>query len=154
MSGSPVYLVYEDTAQYDLWLKLIVGSVLALTLVLGIVLLSIDFIGAWVSFGVTAFDAVLFYAILPRRYQILRDRVRIVLGRPLAWNIPFSTIREFRSAAGSKAFAYRGVRFATSSRSVVEIIRRRGLSVVISPANRDVFLEQANQALKAVPNPE
>ncbi len=153
MSGDPVYLVYEDSPRYDLWLKLTLGSVLAYTLVLGIVLLSIDLMGAWILFGVTVFDGILFHAILPRRYQIFRDRVRIVLGRPLALNIPFSTIKEFRSAAGSRAFVYSGVRFATSSRSVVEIVRHRGLNVVISPANRDMFLEQANQALKAVPNP-
>jgi len=146
-SGKSAYLIYEGIPQYDPWLKLILGSTLALTLVLGIVLLPVDLPGAWVLLGVTVFDALLFHAILPRRYQIFRDRLRIVLGRPFAFNIPFSAIRDVRSASGSKAFAYGGLRFATSSRSVVEIVRHKGLNLVISPANRDAFLEQLGRAL-------
>jgi len=146
--GSPAYLIYEDTPQYDLWLKLIVGSTLATTLVWGILLLSTDLMSAWVMFGVTVFDALLFNAIIPRRYQIFLDRVRIVLGRPFAFNIPLSTISEARPASESQAFAYLGIRFATSSRSVVEIVRSKGWNVVISPANKDEFLKHLSQALK------
>lgn len=146
------HLIYEDTAQYDLWLKLILGGILALTLILGIVLLPVDIVGAWISFGVTVFDALLFYAILPRRCQLFEDRLRIVLGWPFALNIPLATIKEAKSASGSKAFVYWGIRFATSAKSVVEIVRHKGLNVVISPANRDVFLENLNQALTAIPD--
>ena len=73
----------------------------------------------------------------------------IVLGRPLAVNIPLATIKEARPAPGSKAFAYWGVRFATSLKNVVEIVRHRGLNFVISPSNRDLFLERLAEALKA-----
>jgi len=148
--GKLSYLVYEDTPQYDIWLKMIVGGTLALTLVLGIALLSVDVLGAGVVLGVTVFDALLFNAVIPRRYQIFQDKVRIVLGGPFAFNIPLSTISEARSASGSKAFVYWGIRFATSSRSVVEIIRGKGWNVVISPRNRDAFLNQLAQALKAM----
>jgi len=71
-------LVYEDTPRYDFWLKSILGGVLALTLILGVILLSEDIGAALAMFGVTLFDALLFKAILPRRYQIFQDRVRIV----------------------------------------------------------------------------
>ena len=142
------YLIYEDNAQYDLWLKLILGGSLAVTLILGFVLLSTDLVAAWICFGVTVFDALLFNAVLPKRYQIFQDKLRIVLGRPFAFNIPLSTIKEVRSASGARAFAYQGIRFATSMRTVVEIIRHKGWNVVISPANRDMFVEQLNQALK------
>jgi len=151
---NPAYLVYEDIPRYDLWLKLILGAILALTLVLGIILLSTDLTAAWAMFGVTVFDALLFKAIMPQRYQIYHDRLKIVLGGPCALNIPLSSIREARSAPGRKAFAYWGVRFATSSKNVVEIVRNKGLNVVISPANRDAFLEQLSQALKAMPKAE
>ena len=147
-TGNPSYPIHEDGARYDLWLKLILGSTLLLTLVLGIVFLSFDTAGALVMFGVTVFDALLFNAILPRRYQIYQDRLRIVLGKPFAINIAFSTIEEARPATGSMAFVYWGIRLATSSKSVVEIVRSKGLNVVISPANRDAFLEQLRQALK------
>ena len=142
-------MVYEDTPRYDSWLKLLLGSVLALTLILGFVLLSTDIGAAWVMFAVTLFDALLFKAILPRRFQIFQDRVRIVLGGPFALNIPLSDISEARLAPGSRAFIYWGIRFATSSSGVVEIVREEGLGLVISPVNADMFLEQLNRALKA-----
>ena len=145
-------MVYEDTPRYDSWLKLLLGSVLALTLILGFVLLSTDIGAAWVMFGVTLFDALLFKAILPRRFQIFQDRVRIVLGGPLAINIPFSNIRTVRTVSARKVFVYWGNRFATSTHSIVEIVRKQGMGVVISPANSDMFLEQLNQALDAASN--
>jgi hypothetical protein len=142
-------LIHEDTARYDSWLKLLLGSILSLTLLLGVYLLYVDWTGAMICFGVTVFDALLFYAILPQRYQIWTDRVRIVLGRPFAVNIPFTKISEARAAASNKAFVYSGFRFATSSRTVVEIVRRHGLNFVISPDNRELFLERLAEALKA-----
>ena len=145
-------LVYEDIPRYDFWLKFILGGVLALTLILGVILLSEDIGAALAMFGVTLFDALLFKAILPRRYQIFQDRVRIVLGGPFAINIPLANIREARQASSSKAFAYRGFRFATSTHFVLEIVRKKGLSLVISPFSGDLFLEQLNQALKATSN--
>ena len=151
-SNQESFLLYEDTAEYDLWLKLLLGGILAFTLVMGFFLLSVDKIGAYIFLGVTVFDALLFYAILPQRYKIWTDRVRIVLGRPLAVNIPLATIKEARSASGSKAFAHWGVRFATSSRTVVEIVRHRGWNIVISPSNRKLFLEHLAEALKTLSN--
>nr|NGX53905.1 hypothetical protein [Chlamydiota bacterium] len=51
-------LVYEDTPRYDFWLKLVLGGILALTLVLGIILLFNDVEAAWVMFGVTLFESL------------------------------------------------------------------------------------------------
>jgi hypothetical protein len=146
---SLAFLLYEDTSRTDMWLKLMLGGILVMFLVLGGVLLFQDEADAFVMFGVAVFYALLFKIIMPQRYQIYSDKIRIVLGGPLAWNIPLSTIKEVRSASGAKAFAYRGVRFATSSRNVVEIRRSRGCNVVISPSNRDIFLEQASRAMKS-----
>ena len=145
-------LIYEDTPKYDLWLKLVLGGVLALTLFLGVVLLFEDLVAAWIMFGVTLFDALLFRAILPRRFQIFQDRVRIALGGPFAVNILFSNIKEVRSVSGGKAFAYWGIRLATSTHYVVEIVRKKGLSLVISPTSGEVFLEQLNQACEVASN--
>jgi len=143
-------LIFEDTPKYDLWLKLILGGVLALTLILGLIFIFQDSEVALAMFGVTLFDALLFKAILPQRFQIYQDRVRIVLGRPLAINIPFSNIRTVRTVSARKVFVYWGNRFATSTHSIVEIVRKKGLGFVISPANGDMFLEQLNQARNAV----
>ena len=139
-------LLYEDVPEYDFWLKLILGGVLAITFVLGIVLISQEIEAAIAMFAVTLFDAVLFKAVLPRRFQIFEDRLKILLGGPLAINIPLSNIAEAKPAAASKTFIYNGIRLATSSRHVVEIVRKKGMNLIISPAHDDMFLEQLNQA--------
>jgi len=146
---SPAFLLYEDTARTDTWLKLMLGGILVMFLVLGGVLLFQDKEDAFGMFGIAVFYALLFKIVMPQRYQIYSDKVRILLGGPFAWNIPFTTIKEVRSASGVSAFAYSGVRFATSSKNVVEIRRSRGCNVVISPANKEIFLEQASRAMKA-----
>jgi len=48
------------------------------------------------------------------------------MGGLFAINILFSNIAEVRFASGSKAFAYWGLRFATSTQNVVEIVRKKG----------------------------
>ena len=140
--------LYEDVPRYDFWLKLILGGTLALTFVLGIILISEDIRVALAMFGVTLFDALLFKAILPRRFQIFEDRLRILLGGPLAVNFAFSNIADAKSASGSKAFAYGGIRFATSTHYVIEIVRKKGLNLVISPSKGDIFLDELNKAIK------
>jgi len=52
------------------------------------------------------------------------------------------------SALRSKVFVYWSIRFATSTRHVVEIVRKKGLNLVISPSKEDIFLEKLNQAMK------
>jgi hypothetical protein len=146
---SPVFLLYENAPRTDMWLKLLLGGILVMFLVLGSVLLFQGKPDAFGMFGIAVFYTLLFKIIMPQRYQIYSDKIRIVLGGPIAWSIPFSTIKEVRSASGAKAFAYNGVRFATSSKNVVEIRRSRGCNVVISPSNKDVFLEQASRAMKS-----
>ncbi len=147
-----INLIYEDIPPYDLWLKLVLGGTLALTSVIGVILIFEDIWGALVMFAVTLFDFVLFWAILPRKYQVLQDGLRIVLGGPFAFNIPFSTTKEIRAVTGSNAFVYGGLRFATSSKTVVEVVRNKGMNVVISPANREMFVEQASRALEVSGN--
>jgi hypothetical protein len=145
-------LVYEDTSRYDFWLKFILVGVLALTFIAGVILLYEDTVAAWIMLGATLFDALLFKAILPQRFQIFEDGLKIVLGGPFAINIPFSDIRKARRASGRKTFIYWGQRFATSSRYVVEIVRKRSMDLVISPTGGDIFLEQLKQAMEAASN--
>ncbi|MFC1958864.1 PH domain-containing protein [Chloroflexota bacterium] len=143
------YLFYEDKPKYDVWIKVLLVGVVALTFILGIVQISVDTKEALTVFGTVLFEIILFRMILPRRFQILSDKLRIVLGGPFAINIPLSDIEEVRSRTGIKAFVYFGVRFATSSSHTVEIIRKKGLNMVISPTNDDEFIKQLNQARKA-----
>ena len=71
-------LTYEDGAIYDLWLKLVLGIVLAVTFVGGLLLIREDLGAALAMLGITLFDALLFKVILPRRYQIFEDKVRML----------------------------------------------------------------------------
>jgi hypothetical protein len=103
-------------------------------------------------FGVTLLVALIFHFVLPRRYQVFNNKLRILLGWPLGWDIPLSTIREARAAPNLARWVYRGVRLATSSGNVVEIVRKKGRNVVISPSNRETFLERLNEVLKAAQN--
>jgi hypothetical protein len=147
--NGPAYLIHEDVPRYDWSLKLILGGVLAFTIVLGIILLFEDMTGAIAMFGITLFDALLFYFIMPRRYQIYNTKLRIALGGPFGMDIPLSTIKEAHPAPASYTFGYWGIRFATSSRSVMEIRRHKGWNVVISPSDREEFLMRLGEVLKA-----
>ena len=140
--------LYEDVPKYDFWLKIILGGTLAFTFILGLILISTDTIAAVVMFGVTLFDALLFKTVLPRRFQIFEDRLRILMGWPFAVNIFFSNIEEAKPASGRKVFAYKGLRFATSTRHAIEIVRKKGLNLVISPGKDDIFLDELNRAIK------
>ncbi len=99
--------------------------------------------------GVTAVDALIFYFVMPKRYQLFDNRVRIVLGWPFGMDIRLSDIKEARPSSGSDNLALRRIKFATSSRTAMEIVRKNGWSVVISPSDREAFLQRLNEALKA-----
>lgn len=139
-------LLYEDIPEYGSWLKQILGGILALTFILRVVFFFIDTEAGLALFGITVFNTLLFRAILPRRFQIFEDRLKVLVGGPFAINIPFSNIIEAKAVTGRKAFYYSGLRFATSTRGVVEIVRKKGMNMVISPRNDDMFMEQLNQA--------
>ncbi len=145
--------VYEDKPRFDLWLELVLIGVLAATFVAGVTLLFMDIAGALVMLGVTVFDALLFKAILPRRFQIYQDRVKIVLGGPFAITVPFHNIKDVRRTPGHNSLAYNGMRFATSMKFVVEIRRYKGMNVLISPYTGEVFLEQLRQAIAGASKP-
>ncbi len=139
-------LIYEDNPVLATWFKLIIYLAIALTLVLGIVFIFVDIFGAAVMFAVTVFDGILFYCVIPRNYQIYTDHIRITLGGPLGYKIPFGNIKTITKVDSLNAMASAGMRFTTSTKYVVEIRRKKGMSVIISPSRGDYFIEQFNQA--------
>jgi len=146
--NTPSVLIHEDTPTYGLWLVLVLGGTLFMTLFFAIALFWINPPVAWIMIGVTLFNALLFHAVCVRKYQIYSDRIRIELGRPFAFEIALNTIKEARVASGRKAFVYIGLRFATTTANTVEILRDGKASIIISPGDREQFLEQLNSALK------
>jgi len=140
---------YEDTPKYDTWFKLIIAGVLSMPLIIGAGMAPEDINAALGMLLVVFLVVVLFRLLLPRRFQVFDDRLRIVMGGPLAITIPFSTITDAKAASGSKALVYGGIRLATSTRHVVEIVRKGRMNLVISPAHDEMFLEQLNQARRS-----
>jgi hypothetical protein len=65
-------------------------------------------------------------------------------------DIALSSIKDVRVASGSKTFGYWGLQLATSSRTTMEIVRKKGMSVTISPSDREAFLERLNESLKVM----
>ncbi|HJX69789.1 MAG TPA: PH domain-containing protein [Dehalococcoidia bacterium] len=101
--------------------------------------------------AIAAFLPLLYWAIVPRKYQILEDKLKIVLGGPFSFNIGFNTIREAKGAGGKKAIAHTGfnfgINFATSTKNVVEIWRSKKMKMSISPSNGQLFLEELNKGI-------
>lgn len=142
-------LIHEEKAEYSPWYKLI--FIIPAGLLIGAIIIAVgqktdSFL---VFLGEAAFFGLLFYFIMPRKYQIYQDKLAIVLGNPWIINIPLSTIKEVKHTSGFKAYAYSGVRFVTSSRYIVEIIRTKGMNYVISPQNGQLFSDQLDQARKS-----
>lgn len=142
-------LIYEDKARFDLWLKVILACIPLMMLVLGIILLSEEPEASRAMFGVTVFIVLLFYAVMPRKYQVYTESVRIVLGWPFAFKIPLSKIKEVKPGSGMHAYLNLGLSFATSAKTVLTIVRRKGMTVYISPFDRGRFLEEVSQVLEA-----
>jgi hypothetical protein len=139
-------VIYEDKPHYDVWMR-------------GIMVLPVFFIlfGAYYYFftgevgaatGMLATALLLgaiYWAIFPRKYQILDTRLKIVLGGTFSFNVPFDNLE----LAGKPEGVNLGINFATTflSQHVVEIKRKKGMKVNITPSNRDLFLENLNQAV-------
>jgi len=138
-------IIYEDSPNYDVWLK-------------GIMMLPIFFIviGLYFLFTTEIESAVgvfatgllmgtVYWAIFPRKYQVFDNRVKIVLGGPFSVNISFDSLE----SAGKQEGINFGLNFATTfiSEHAVEIKRKKGLTVNITPGNRDRFLENLNKAV-------
>lgn len=139
-------VIFEDKPVYDkLNIYLIVG-IIVLPLIVAIVVLPQDVLGASIMFGITVFDAILIWCILPKRFLVYEDRLKIVLGGPFSYTIPFRDIITVRQATKDMAWIYWGIRLGTSLKFQVEIERKNGLGVIISPSMENKFIEQLNQA--------
>ena len=147
--NKPSYLIYDDVPKYDQITKILIAAVPGAFFVAGIIVFFSGIVAGRGLFIDTLVFVLIFYFILPRRYQVYNTKLRIALGSPLHWDIPLSTIGQARPARSSTRWAYGGVRLAMSSGTLVEIVRKKGTNVILSPSNREIFLERLNSALKA-----
>jgi hypothetical protein len=138
-------IIYEDKPEYDGWLRGIMALPVFFIL-WGVYYLYLREIGGAVGMFATALlMGCIYWAVFPRKYQILDNKLRIMLGGHFTFNIPFDII----VTAGKQEGISLGINFATTfvSDHVVEIKRKKGMNVNITPSNRDLFLENLNKAV-------
>ena len=140
-------LLYEDVPRFDSWLKPLVSGFITFFLLLGLIFLYFNTELAITSFAISVFMVLLFTAIIPRRFRIYEDRLRIQLGGPFTFNIPLQHIVEARHGSSSDILFYWGIKFGTSTSNVIEIVRNKGMNVIITPAHFNEFLNQLNRAV-------
>jgi hypothetical protein len=138
-------VIYEENPRYDSLLKAIM-VLPVFFIIFGIYYLFIAEVEAAIAmFATTILMAAFYWAIFPRKYQILDSKFRIVLGGPFSFNIPFSNLETAKAPQGATF----GINFPTciSNERTVQIIRKKGWYVNITPNDRDLFLENLNKAL-------
>jgi hypothetical protein len=106
----------------------------------------------WLVVVISLATIVFIWIILPRRYEVWPDRLRIVFPLTLHWDLGFDTIASPRVARSYEPYAYNGLRFATAPGQAITLERRgqRLLGrpgIVISPVDREAFLKQLEQAI-------
>jgi len=139
-------VIYQDNTNKDIWLKLILA--IPVLIILGTafyLLISNDVKTAIEMFGVVILILIIFWLIFPKKYIILDSKVKIVLGGPFSFNIPFNSIKIARIPKGLTT----GINFPSSfsGKHAVQIVREKGLSVNITPANRELFLKNLEKAM-------
>ena len=135
------------------WFNGVFYGLLILAVAITLVLLVFeDAVGAAVT-GVTLIGtAALIWLILPRRYEVWRDRLELVFPA-WRWRIAFESIEVVREARPFEAYAFLGVRFATAPSQTVTVLRHnanmlRRPNLVISPEDRETFLRHLQRAMR------
>ncbi|MFC1951852.1 PH domain-containing protein [Chloroflexota bacterium] len=138
-------LLYQDEPEYGPLLKLIVLIVPVASLAGSIYLFSSGDSTDAITLLVEAFVVgLIFWSVFPRKYQVYEDHLRIVLGRPFSVKIGFDKIKKVE-VTSRLTFS---INFVTKfTRDCVEIAKKRGLSIAITPKDSDLFVENANEAL-------
>jgi hypothetical protein len=138
-------VIYEDNPHYDVWLKALVVLPICFIAIAIYFLLTAQTESAIGLLATALLMGAVYWAVFPRKYQILDSKLRIVLGGQLAFNVPFDTLETAAKPGGIGL----GINFATTflSSHTVEIVRKKGMNVNITPGDRDLFLERLNKAV-------
>jgi len=145
MNYSKSLLLHEDRPAYGIFLKLILLGVPGIMLVAGITMLfSAGNSEGWLLILETAFIGIIFWFVFPRSYRIYEDHLRIVMGGPFSVKVGFDKVEK---VAVSSRFTL-SINFVTRfTNTCVEIARKNGMSIAITPRDYDLFIEKASQAL-------
>jgi len=144
MNYSQSVLLYQDKPKYGLLLKLILIIPMIL-LASSIYLWSTDDTFGSLTLLTEAFIiGLILWFVLPREYQVYENYLRIVLGGPFSVKVGFQNIETIRITS-RVSFT---VNFVTRiTKSYVEIVIKKGMSIAITPTDDKSFVEKANLAL-------
>jgi hypothetical protein len=136
---------HDDVARYDAVTWFIIGLVLASTLLPALWLAAIEETGvATVLLAITFFDALLLWAVFPRKYTITSDKLRVILGGPFSLSFSLDTIEGARVCRGLCL----GISLGSSiTGNPVEVLRRGGMNLFITPTHPELFAERLNAAV-------
>lgn len=137
--------------KYGRWIKILFAFPVGFVVVLGALLYAVahytDLISieavqeldkaAIIMFSLAPFVLFVYWLFLPQKIYVLQDRIRIRFGR-FHWNIPFENIDRVEIAKKIKSRS--SYNLITSLNVKVEIVRKKGKGIRISPAERDQFL--------------
>ncbi len=137
--------IHEDTPRYDVWFKAILMLPVFFLLMAVFQLVNGDMHSSIGLLATAVLLAAILWAIVPRKYCVLEDRLSIVLGGHFRFDIPFDTIDTARRPEGISL----GINFATSmhDRNAVQIVRYGRMNVHITPTRPDEFIENLNKAV-------
>ena len=144
LNYSKSILLYGDKPKYGLVLKLILLIPVAL-LVGGLYLwlTGENYASLTLSLEGILIGSI-YWLVFPREYQVYDDQIRIVLGGPFSVKVKYQNIKTVRITSGA-SFT---VNFVTRvTRSYVEIVKKRGWGIAITPTDSESFVENANRAL-------
>jgi hypothetical protein len=145
MSYSKSLLLYQDEPVYGFLLKAIIVIVPGMLLTASIYVWSLGDSSGSLALLVEAFIiGFIFWAVFPHKYQVYEDHVRIVLGGPFSVKVGFDKIKTIEVTSKLSL----SINFVTTvTKSYVEIAKKKGLSIAITPRANDLFVENANRAL-------
>jgi hypothetical protein len=140
-------VIYEDKPRTDTWIRSIVWlpSVILAATAVPLMSKSLE-AGIYTLCAAAAVGLALNFLVIPTGYVIYNDKITVRFRGPFAFNMPFSTVTAIRSSRWSTV----GVNLPTnmSQANAVEIVRRRRLSVTITPSDKQAFITNFESVYK------
>jgi hypothetical protein len=90
--------------------------------------------------------AIYYWATTPRSYQIFEDRLEIVQGGKFFYSIPFNNVAVAEKGTWPNLWFSRNFVTCQSREHLIKITTVKDEVINISPINRDIFLDNLNQA--------
>ncbi len=140
------YKIYEDNPHIDTWMRAILLLPSAIIVMTAIITWQESWqVALYLIAGAVLFGFV-FTFIVPIRYCIFNNKIRIEFRGPFAFNIPFETVTGLREPRWFSA----GVNLPTnmSQSCALEIARKGRMPVNITPADKQAFISNFNKAFQ------